>query len=59
MSKEEALEKLLRLGALNKGEMFAICGWPMEEVDGVLKSLIRAKRVTTWNLNFTRMYRVV
>jgi len=59
MSKEDALEKLLRLGALNKGEMFAICGWPMEEVEGALKALVRAKRVTTWNLNFTRMYRVV
>ena len=59
MSKEEALEKLLRLGALNKGDMFAICGWSMEEVEGTLKSLIRARRVTTWNLNFTRMYRVV
>lgn len=58
MSKEEALEKLLRLGALNKGEMFAICGWSMEEVESVLKSLIRARRVTTWNQNFTRLYKV-
>ena len=58
MSKDEALEKLLRLGALNKGEMFAICGWPMEEVESVLKSLIKARRVTTWNQNFTRLYKV-
>jgi hypothetical protein len=54
----DTLHKLLSLGALNKGEMFEICGWPLGEVEANLQVLIADGRVQFWDGVHARRYRV-
>lgn len=60
MSRSEALKKLIALEPICKDEMFRACGWPMLEMEALLKELIVAGEViyscAGWNQR--RLYRV-
>ena len=41
MPRREALLKLLRLEPMTRDEVYHCCGWPWDEVDQLLKALLR------------------
>ena len=56
MTRADAMLKLLALGELPLCELHAICGWPCDDVHGVLTDLVEAGRVTWRNGNGARHY---
>lgn len=58
-SKPDILVKLLKLGALDKGAIYEITGWPMAAVEATIGYLLQACRITYANGNQTRTYCVV
>lgn len=58
-AKPEILVKLLKLGALDKGAIYEITGWPMAAVEATIGFLLQACRITYVNGNQTRTYCVV
>ncbi len=45
MSREDALEKLLRVEPETRDRLILITGWPLDETIAVLDSLVKQKRV--------------
>lgn len=60
MTRSEALKKLIAVEPICKDEMFRACGWPMLEMETLLKGLVEAGEVVYspagWNQR--RLYRV-
>jgi hypothetical protein len=60
MNRSEVLKKLIAVEPICKDEMFRACGWPMLEMESLLKGLIETGDViyspAGWNQR--RLYRV-